>query len=574
MKWYGILLLLLFKCVSTSQLAEQESLISWAISNGAYLGNGIVLDKINTGNKANNINGLITQNALVKNSIVSYTPINEMVIHVSFVYDELITLLSDCLSDEELNILNDHELITLYILFVKYTPLYNKHYSSPHYDYIHALPDVILTPLQWTKIERSLFSNTSLYFEIIDRQQHLLDIWKHIKKITSNSKIEHGINQLTFKQFTWAYSVVSSRIHSVSIPIPSSSGSVSHFQWKEEKLLVPLADLLNYNSIPNTKCATELSNSENVIADRNIYGDNSGGNNDGIAVFVCRTIQSVEQGEELHSSYSKQKLSNSQLVLDYGFIEQNQSTSTSSYRIHLPLNLSDPKDILFSNIGKHCFHNHQLVFNSLLRNGQILELSDLINSEVKDQGIDMSRNLVENDKLSFDIDVQRIKNEPQYHSQTTFPLLNSPIMQVARLYISLQRDKQTVFQRTQTHNEDYSNSIHEIEVGKDDINHEWCDGNMNNISLNNDALIWLFTDILKNQNIMLTSLNENDMKIDSEKMLNTSKNLELLLKYVDMVSKTSNINVQVLEMAKQIIIEEDQFLSLVHSILNSILYES
>jgi len=105
------------------------------------------------------------------------------------------------------------------------------------------------------------------------------------------------MNTIANADISWATAAVSSRLHSMEVPLDERGSN-----WRSVQALVPLADLLNFAPIPNVACSSERS---------------SRGDSDAhAAALVCRTLCAVAEGEELTTHYSSRDLSAREFLLD------------------------------------------------------------------------------------------------------------------------------------------------------------------------------------------------------------------------------------------------------------------
>ncbi|KAI8147791.1 hypothetical protein BJV82DRAFT_306933 [Fennellomyces sp. T-0311] len=148
--------------------------------------------------------------------------------------------------------------------------------------YLNVLPEKIITGLLFDDNDLRYLENTSLYVTIGERRKKVSEDFQRLSAQVPNGNV-------TWDQFLWGYSVLSSRSFPYSLIDPQYDGP--------SEVLFPLLDALNHK--PNTK----------------ITWMRDGDVETGSLSFVIG--QEVPAGEQLFNNYGPK--SNEELLLGYGF---------------------------------------------------------------------------------------------------------------------------------------------------------------------------------------------------------------------------------------------------------------
>ncbi|KAL1932934.1 hypothetical protein VTP01DRAFT_8612 [Rhizomucor pusillus] len=160
--------------------------------------------------------------------------------------------------------------------------------KSFYWPYIRMLPESIITPMSFEQEDMKLLENTNLAASVPERKQSLFNDFQSLIKVLPASVDEA---KLTWDEFLWAYSVLSSRSFPYSLLDPSFTEN------DDFEVLFPLLDALNHR--PNTK----------------ITWERRGDPINGTLAFI--TGQEYKAGEQLYNNYGPK--SNEELLLGYGF---------------------------------------------------------------------------------------------------------------------------------------------------------------------------------------------------------------------------------------------------------------
>ena len=324
--WLPVTFNLFVRSVFSEDELRTERLLEWCYGKGATLGEHVSI--VHAGLKGS---GVAATHFLDEGSIVTSTPLQPgIVVHVS---DALSSLIDGGLDAAILDQLNDQEVLATFLCF----EVNDK--RSSWAKYLSALPVQVNSPLGWSVADLKALDNTLLRQEVSDRRERLASV----------SRLLSGAGfHVSFSTMAWAITIVTSRTHSVQIR--DTGGR----KWRTVKLLVPLADIINYSVDHNVACSTEEVG--------------------GAPSFICRTSREVQEGEELTARYSRSVISNAELLLDYGFVRPF-STDYSSLRVRLPFDGLSSSALLAR--AASAILGSEDAYDALARGGSLIRLSDL-----------------------------------------------------------------------------------------------------------------------------------------------------------------------------------------------------
>lgn len=177
--------------------------------------------------------------------------------------------------------------------------------------YLSILPQSTNSTIFWSEEELLEIQGTQLLSTTLSVKDYVQSEFLKVKEEVILPNKHLFPSPITIDDFVWAFGILRSRAFS---------------RLRGESLvLVPLADLMNHGS--------------SIISEDTAWEIKGTGLFSREEVFSLRTPAPVKAGEQVLIQYDLQK-SNSELALDYGFIESNSDRET--YTLTLEISKSDP----------------------------------------------------------------------------------------------------------------------------------------------------------------------------------------------------------------------------------------
>ncbi|KAG0482665.1 hypothetical protein HPP92_010749 [Vanilla planifolia] len=178
--------------------------------------------------------------------------------------------------------------------------------------YVDILPLETDSPIFWSEEELSQIQGTQLLKTTLGVKEHIQCEFTKLEDEVLLPNKHLFTSTITAADFLWAYGILRSR-------------TFSHLRG-DNLVLIPLADLINHNpSITSEETCWEIR--RKGMFSREL-------------IFALRTPVSVNAGEQVYIQYDLKK-SNTELALDYGFVESNNK-DRDVYTISLEISESDP----------------------------------------------------------------------------------------------------------------------------------------------------------------------------------------------------------------------------------------
>eukprot|EP00041_Stephanoeca_diplocostata_P014680 m.274379 g.274379 ORF g.274379 m.274379 type:complete len:519 (-) comp19761_c0_seq2:296-1852(-) len=291
------------KGASTSEASFRE----WCELTGIHLG---PVSFVSTAGDDNDRLTTATQD-LKEGDVVFSIPVNA-VINVEHALSD--PVLGDLFSSPSADELTELEIMGGYLVHEKF-----KRADSRWQQYLDFLPESFPTTPAFFDDEAEKHFNGLLIGPLVsNRRADTAHSYKRVKKLVQKSRY-YAKRRLTETSFAWGVTALRSRGHVVAIK-DGRDGS-----WQHAMCMVPCADMLNMaieEGADNVACATDASKGTALSDQR----------------FVCRATRAISAGEELLSKYisDPQRRTNSLLLLDYGFVPENNTNKRAEFAAPQP----------------------------------------------------------------------------------------------------------------------------------------------------------------------------------------------------------------------------------------------
>ncbi|KAA8529389.1 hypothetical protein F0562_033812 [Nyssa sinensis] len=184
--------------------------------------------------------------------------------------------------------------------------------DSPWRYYIDILPEYTNSTIYWSEEELSEIRGTQLLSTTLDVKEYVQNEFQKVEEEIIFPHKQLFPSPITLDDFLWAFGIIRSRAFS------RLSG--------QSLVLIPLVDLINHSSSITTEDhAREIEGAAGLFS--------------WDLLFSLQTPVSVKAGEQVLIQYALSK-SNTQLALDYGFIESR--SERNAYTLPLKISESDP----------------------------------------------------------------------------------------------------------------------------------------------------------------------------------------------------------------------------------------
>jgi hypothetical protein len=313
MQWQTLLVL---ACVTIGTLAVSDSdiqgLVNWAVDNGAHFHPHVSIAFIDP------IYGrgfTATQDITAGQHVdlVSF-PLN-MALSTLLVQDSNISKIMLACDVDELSGTNLHAFHYAFLRrHFKINDDNSELWGSFWAPYVKSIPDLheISSPIAYSSQELSRLQGTILYEMCDSRSSKAKSSYnsimrslklKHCRKSETKlprdffDDLKEKMKEVTQDDFLWGLAVIWSRNFATTL-------QTSEGKWDKMNSLMPLADMFNAAVVgrrANTLCLTDKN------SDR----------------FVCKLGRNVTAGDQLLVDYSSAKLSNFRLMIDYGFVSDD-----------------------------------------------------------------------------------------------------------------------------------------------------------------------------------------------------------------------------------------------------------